>query len=106
MKPIITVTSNALNKLNNIIHKHNCKRILLSVKSGGCNGFAYNLEPISRINLSQNIEINEVLLLCKKSEIYVFGMTIDLKENIMGETFTFNNPTVTSKCGCGESFNM
>ena len=42
--------------------------------------------------------------ICNKSLLFLIGTTIDWKKNIMGETFVFNNPNATSKCGCGSSF--
>ena len=35
----------------------------------------------------------------------ILGTKIDWKEDIMGESFHFDNPMAQSKCGCGTSFN-
>ena len=44
-KSIINITSIALKKLKMIITENNMKAIRFSLKTGGCNGFEYNLEP-------------------------------------------------------------
>ena len=37
--------------------------------------------------------------------MFILGTEIDWNEDIMGRTFTFNNPLAQSSCGCGSSFN-
>ncbi len=106
MREIIKITANAFNKLKVISKDQNYRKLVLSVKTGGCNGLSYELTPMDSTDKDQTIEINEVLSLCKKSEMYVIGTTIDLQKTLMGETFRFQNPQATSKCGCGESFHM
>ncbi|MCA9304709.1 MAG: iron-sulfur cluster assembly accessory protein, partial [Phycisphaerales bacterium] len=39
-----------------------------------------------------------------KSMLYLSGVTVDFKDEIMGRGFVFNNPNATSSCGCGSSF--
>ena len=46
-KSIINITSIALKKLKMIITENNMKAIRFSLKTGGCNGFEYNLEPVN-----------------------------------------------------------
>jgi iron-sulfur cluster insertion protein len=37
---------------------------------------------------------------------YLTGATIDFKENIMGSSFTIENPNAQTSCGCGSSFSV
>jgi iron-sulfur cluster assembly accessory protein len=81
--------------------------ILFSVEGGGCNGFRYNLEPIS----DEPKKIDEIIKLddfkinvCGKSLLYLLGTTIDWKEDFMGSRFEFDNPNAAAKCGCGTTF--
>jgi iron-sulfur cluster assembly accessory protein len=39
-----------------------------------------------------------------KSMLYLDGVTVDFKDELMGRGFVFNNPNATSSCGCGSSF--
>ena len=38
--------------------------------------------------------------------MYLMGTHIDYKADIMGERFDFSNNNISSKCGCGTSFNF
>ena len=105
-KNIINISSIALNKLKTIITENNMKAVRLSLKTGGCNGFEYKLEPIQKLDKNDEHFFKDGVnvYICNKSLLFLIGTTIDWKKNIMGETFVFNNPNATSKCGCGSSF--
>jgi iron-sulfur cluster assembly protein len=46
-----------------------------------------------------------VKLVCdSKSFLYLDGVTLDFKDEVMGRGFVFNNPNATHTCGCGSSF--
>ena len=38
--------------------------------------------------------------------MYLIGTYIDYKKDIMGKKFDFVNDSISSKCGCGTSFNF
>jgi len=108
MRNIIKVTDSALAQLRNILHKTNNNAIRLGIKSGGCNGFEYTLIPIKEqqgdhdeIVKFEKLEVH----ICSKSIMYLLGTTIDWKKDIMGQSFTFDNPAAKNSCGCGSSFN-
>ena len=105
-KNIINISSIALNKLKTIITENNMKAVRFSLKTGGCNGFEYKLEPIQKLDKNDEHFLKDGVnvYICNKSLLFLIGTTIDWKKNIMGETFVFNNPNATSKCGCGSSF--
>ena len=48
IKPIISITDNAWNKMKNISQTQNIKCFLFLAESGGCNGFNYKLELIEK----------------------------------------------------------
>ena len=112
-KNVINVTKLAQKQLKNMINNNksndNNKTILFSVEGGGCNGFRYNLEPIS----DEPKKIDEIIQLdnfkinvCGKSLLYLLGTTIDWKEDFMGSRFEFDNPNAAAKCGCGTTFSV
>ena len=107
-KNIINITDIALKQFRKIMKEQDCKAIYFSLKSGGCNGFEYNLEPTNN-SLQKGDELYSKsgvdIQICKKSLIYIIGTEIDWEKNIMGETFKFNNPVAKNSCGCGSSFN-
>ena len=47
----------------------------------------------------------ESIHVCGKSLMHILGTEIDWQNDIMGQTFKFNNPMAASSCGCGTSFN-
>lgn len=39
-----------------------------------------------------------------KALLYLFGMSLDYSDALIGGGFKFNNPNATKSCGCGKSF--
>ena len=78
----------------------------LGVKGGGCSGFSYTLDLTeNRQESDESWDINGVKVICDpKSQIYLDGISLDFKDEVMGRGFVFNNPNATSTCGCGSSF--
>lgn len=108
MKSLISVSNKAINQCQKILSITQSKSLILSLKSGGCNGFEYKLETSSKdkINNSELYEKNGVkIYICNQSLLYLLGTKIDWKKDIMGESFHFENPNASSTCGCGSSFN-
>ncbi|NQZ58195.1 MAG: iron-sulfur cluster assembly accessory protein [Lentisphaeraceae bacterium] len=44
------------------------------------------------------------IIIDPKSMLYLGGVTVDFKDDLMGRGFVFNNPSASSSCGCGSSF--
>jgi iron-sulfur cluster assembly protein len=82
-------------------------KLRVGVKGGGCSGFSYMLdlteEPKSEMD--EEMEVHGVkILIDMKSYLYLNGVEIDFKDEVMGRGFVFKNPNATSTCGCGSSF--
>ena len=84
--------------------------IKLGVRTTGCSGLAYTLEyvdeykdDISTINYAQK---DFVVIVDKKSDIYLNGLIMDWVRNGLNEGFDFRNPNERDRCGCGESFRI
>ena len=107
MKKVIQITKLAGNKLLEIAKKNNTTSLLFYVKGGGCNGFNYKFEPFNETPKKYDIVVpykDIKVIVCGKSMLYLMGTTIDWKNDIMGDSFYFDNPNANSKCGCGTSF--
>ena len=80
----------------------------LGVKGGGCSGFSYTLSITDNKNDNdEEWEIHGVKVICDtQSYIYLNGVTVDFKDELMGRGFVFNNPNATGTCGCGSSFSV
>lgn len=83
-------------------------RLRVKVLGGGCAGFQYDMhfedkEP-SMIDETKELE-NGLTLVCDPLSLqYLDGVEIDYSiEGLIGG-FKFNNPNVSSQCGCGSSF--
>lgn len=84
--------------------------IRLGVRTTGCSGLAYTIEyvddytaDITTINYAQK---DFVVLVDKKSDAYLSGLTMDWVRNGLNEGFDFSNPNERDRCGCGESFRV
>ena len=104
---IIRVTKPAIQHLKAILNEHKSKYIYFGLKSGGCSGFEYIIEP-TNASLKKNDELvnieNIPILVCGNSMMYCMGTEIKWEKTVMGEGFVFNNPLSKSTCGCGLSF--
>jgi iron-sulfur cluster assembly protein len=82
--------------------------IRLAVKTTGCSGLMYVLEPVDEIQpedvhfSSQGVEV----FVDPKSLVYVDGTEMDYVKQGLNEGFEFKNPNVKDECGCGESFTV
>lgn len=107
----INLTETAAKEIRKIIVDQSlpaeATRLRVGVKGGGCSGFSYLLdlteEPKSESD--EEMESHGVKILCDmKSYLYLNGVEIDFKDEVMGRGFVFKNPNATSSCGCGSSF--
>src|SRR5438046_43666 len=82
-------------------------KLRVGVKGGGCSGFSYMLDLTEepKGEMDEEIEVNGIKsLVDMKSNLYLNGVEIDFKDEVMGRGFVFKNPNATSTCGCGSSF--
>lgn len=107
---MLTITKKAASQLLLIANNNKVKNLLFYVKGGGCNGFNYKLKPTTnppdKLDEIVNIDNDINIIIDSKSVFHLLGTTIDWKKDIMGESFHFENPNATSKCGCGTSFSI
>lgn len=82
--------------------------IRVGVRTSGCSGMAYVLEFADAVNEEDQVfDFDGVqVLVDPKSMVYLDGTELDFVREGINEGFRFNNPNVSSECGCGESFNV
>ncbi|MGF1738296.1 iron-sulfur cluster assembly protein IscA [Photobacterium satsumensis] len=80
----------------------------LGVRTSGCSGMAYVLEFVDQLDEGDQIfeEKGVKIIIDAKSMVYLDGTELDFAKEGLNEGFQFNNPNVSSECGCGESFNV
>ena len=82
--------------------------IRLAVKTTGCSGLMYVLEPVDEPQPedlkfdSKGIDV----YVDPKSLIYLDGTEMDYVKQGLNEGFEFKNPNQSGECGCGESFTV
>lgn len=107
---MITITDTAQRKIKKLLESNNYAGIRIGVKTTGCSGLAYVLEYVKQYVPDQSI-INYahpdfVVLVDRKHEVYLAGMTVDYVRQGLNEGFEFSNPNERDRCGCGESFRV
>ncbi|PSU32021.1 iron-sulfur cluster assembly protein IscA [Photobacterium lutimaris] len=80
----------------------------LGVRTSGCSGMAYVLEFVDQLDEGDQIfeDKGVKIIIDAKSMVYLDGTELDFAKEGLNEGFQFNNPNVSSECGCGESFNV
>lgn len=80
----------------------------LGVRTSGCSGMAYVLEFVDAPNEDDVVfeDKGVRVIVDGKSLAYLDGTQLDFVKEGLNEGFKFNNPNMTSECGCGESFNV
>ena len=105
----MTLTDTAAEKVRDFIEDLKATEnagLRVAVLPGGCSGFQYGLnieeksEPDDEIFDIEGIKI----FIDPFSSQYLDGVEIDYTTNMMGQGFTFKNPSATGGCGCGSSF--
>ena len=106
----IELTETAAREIKTIIQQNEFDlskvRLRVGVKGGGCSGFSYLLDLTEQDKeTDEKFEKHGITVVCDpKSYLYLNGVTIDFKDEMMARGFVFNNPNASGTCGCGSSF--
>jgi len=109
---VITITENAVRAIRDCIIAEDRaideSYLRVSVKGGGCSGMMYDLSIVdSRTDDDTVVEHEDVrIVVDKKSQLFLHGLTLDFTSGLNGKGFVFSNPNATGTCGCGESFSV
>lgn len=104
---MIKITDTAKEKMISVLGEENATALRFGLQGGGCNGFQYFFmvehEIAGEDDFVYPLDDKCNLLVDAASSMYLEDAEVDYKKDIMGETFVFNNPNTTTKCGCGSS---
>jgi iron-sulfur cluster assembly protein len=108
---MISLTEKAKEKIKQtLVKRGKGVGIRIGVKTTGCSGMAYVLEYVdkyeSEVGVTNYAQPDFVVLVDKKHEVYLDGLTMDWVRNGLNEGFDFQNPNERDRCGCGESFRV
>ena len=101
---MITVTTNATAKIEDLLAENGEPFIRVSVQGGGCSGFSYAFN-FDDAKAEDDFDFGKVLV-DSMSMQYLQGATIDYVEDLMGASFKVANPNAETTCGCGSSFSV
>lgn len=107
MATAITLTERAAARIKELIAAENREGqgLRLKVVGGGCSGLQYKLDFDLPKGTDKIFEKDGArVLVDMKSLLYLTGMELDYKEELMQSGFIFQNPNVKKACGCGASF--
>ena len=104
MEKKLEFTNSAKNQIEKITKSEEKKYFRISVQGGGCSGFKYNFSFDNKIE-KDDILFNKAVI-DKQSLDIIAGSTVDFKKEMIGESFSINNPKASSSCGCGLSFSV
>lgn len=115
----IGITDRAMNKLVEIAQedKNPDSALKISVESGGCHGFQYNLDLT---NYQEELEKNEDLVVFQRMDNeqakVIFDESsleilqdskVDYTKELIGSSFkVVDSPYTSTACGCGSSFDF
>lgn len=106
---MITLTENAVNKIQELFAEEQNPNLLLRVfvQGGGCSGFQYGFTFDEARNEDDfDVPGGVPVVVDSMSMQYLAGATIDYKEDLMGASFAIENPHAQTTCGCGSSFSI
>lgn len=109
---MMNLTVTAVGKIQDFITDHGVEGdaagLRVAVLPGGCSGFQYglNIEDAPESD-DEVIDIQGVKVFVDPfSAQYLEGIEIDYVTSLMGQGFTFKNPSASGGCGCGSSFTV
>jgi len=105
---MITLTDSAVEKLRDLLAEENNPDLKLRtfVQGGGCSGMQYGFtfdEITNEYDWEEDHEGVKILIDSMSAQ-YLDGARIDYKEDLMGASFSIDNPNAETTCGCGSSF--
>ena len=104
MEKKLEFTNSAKNQIEKITKSEEKKYFRISVQGGGCSGFKYNFSFDDKIEKDDFLFDKAVI--DKQSLDIIAGSTVDFKKEMIGESFSIDNPKASASCGCGLSFSV
>lgn len=107
---MVTVTQTAASEVKRIMEQQDKGGwgLRIGVIGGGCSGLTYELrfeeKPGERDLVFEHHGVQ--VFVDPKSYLYLNGMTVDYRLDMLNGGFKFENPNAAGGCGCGTSFRV
>ncbi|MEM7250913.1 MAG: iron-sulfur cluster assembly accessory protein [Pseudomonadota bacterium] len=104
----ITLTESAAERVKTFMSSQESVGLRVGVRRSGCSGFAYVVGLASEVTDTDEVyeSLGITVIVDKAALPLISGTRIDFQRAGLNEGFTYENPNVTSECGCGESFGV
>ena len=113
MKDILTITERAARRIDHLMTLRDSGApdalgIRVGVKNAGCSGMSYVMDYAEDVKPGEEVirQHGATVVVEPAAVMFLIGTELDFSEDRLSATFVFNNPNVTSTCGCGESFTV
>ena len=111
MKDILTISERAAERINHLMSlrppdAEPALGIKIGVRNAGCSGMSYTMDYAEEASPGAEVitQRGVTVVVDPAAVMFLIGTELDFSEDKLSATFVFNNPNVTSTCGCGESF--
>ena len=107
-KQDFSLSNSAMTHISDLLEKNNSSGVRVSVKPSGCSGYAYDLSFVQKAEKDDyKACVEDIdLFISEESLIFLKGTEIDYVTKGLNSELVFNNPNISAKCGCGESFSI
>jgi iron-sulfur cluster assembly accessory protein len=105
----VMMTERAARRITEIAAVERVNKLLrVSVEGGGCSGFQYKFDLVSRPDPDDVVveRAGAKVVIDPVSLAYMAGSEIDFVDELIGASFKIKNPRATAACGCGTSFSI
>ena len=106
----LVVSDAAFSRIDKLVSDEANKEISLRVfvTGGGCSGFQYGFRLEDQLDEEDTVLKKDKIsiVIDPLSMQYIYGSTLDYKEDLEGSRFVIDNPNAVTTCGCGSSFSI
>lgn len=97
-KAAMTLSTEAVHQLRNLLDQPDPKLIRVGVKNRGCSGLAYHLEYVDKPGaFDETVEQDGVKVLIDSKALFsIIGSEMDWIEDKLNERFIFKNPNIST----------
>jgi iron-sulfur cluster insertion protein len=107
---MINISQNAKDKIVSLLEEEANPKLKMRtfVQGGGCSGMSYGFTFDEEQNEDDFvIDVGSYTVVVDSMSMqYLNNATIDYKEDLMGASFSIDNPNAETSCGCGSSFSV
>jgi iron-sulfur cluster assembly protein len=110
----VEITERAISRIRELAMKRQTPDHVfrLGIRGGGCSGLSYYVDFAPKAEEKDKVfkygpEGEQITVVVdRKSYLFINGIVVDWKSELMKTGFEFINPLAKTSCSCGESFTV